>query len=49
MASCFASVTEKQMLSINEKAVPKNTKIETKFVLTVFNGRLTFSNSNFRA
>ena len=37
MASRFASVTEEQILSTNEAAVPKNT-IATKFSLTVFNG-----------
>ena len=31
MASRFASVTEKQIMSINEAAVPKNTKMATKF------------------
>ena len=36
MASHFASVTEEQILSINEAAVPKNTKMATKFRLTVF-------------
>ena len=40
MASRFASVTEEQILSINEAAVPKNTKMATKFGLTVFNGKL---------
>ena len=38
MASRFASVTEEQILSINEAAVPKNTNVTTKFGLTVFNG-----------
>ena len=40
MACRFASVTEEQILSINEAAVPKNTKMATKFGLTVFNGQL---------
>ena len=39
MASRFASVTEEQILSINEAAVPKNTKKATKFGLTVFKGK----------
>ena len=30
MASRFASVTEDQLLSINEAAFPKNTKVATK-------------------
>ena len=30
MASCFASVTEEQLLPINEAAFPKNTKMATK-------------------
>ena len=36
----FASTSEKEILSMNEKAVPKNTKMATKFGLTVFNGKL---------
>jgi len=32
MAYCFASVTEEQILTINKVAVPKNTKMATKFV-----------------
>ena len=40
MASRFASISEKEILSMNEEAVPKNTKIATKFDVTVFNGRL---------
>ena len=40
MVSRFASVTEEQILSINEAAVPKNTKMVTKFGLTVFNEKL---------
>ena len=48
MASRFASVTEEQILSINEAAVPKNTKMATKFGLTVFNGKLfNFSKLKF--
>ena len=45
MASRFASVTEEEILSMNEEAVPKNTKMATKFGLTVFNGKL-FNLSN---
>ena len=37
MASRFASIFEKEM---NEEAVPKNTKMATKFGVTVFNSKL---------
>ena len=40
MASRFASISEKEILSINEEAVPKNTKMAIKFVVIVFNGKL---------
>ena len=40
MASRFASFTEEQILSINEAAVPKNTKMAITCGLTVFNGKL---------
>ena len=30
----------KEILSMNEAAVPKNTKMATKFGVTVFNGKL---------
>ena len=42
MASRFASnsISEKEILSMNEEAVPKNTKMATKFDVTVFNGKL---------
>ena len=40
MASRFASITEKEILSMNEEAVPKKTKMATKFGVTVFNGKL---------
>ena len=40
MASRFASISEKEILSMNEEAVPKNTKMATKFGVTVFNGKL---------
>ena len=45
MASRFASVSEMEILSMNEEAVPKNTKMATKFGVTVFNGKL-FNLSN---
>ena len=40
MASRFDSISEKEILSMNEEAVPKNTKMATKFIVTVFNGKL---------
>ena len=40
MASRFASISVKKILSMNEDAVPKNTKMATKFGVTVFNGKL---------
>ena len=40
MASRFASISEKEILLMNEEAVSKNTKMETKFGVTVFNGKL---------
>ena len=40
MASRFASIIDKEILSMNEEAVPKNTKMATKFDVTVFNGKL---------
>ena len=40
MASRFASISEKEILSMKEDAVPKNTKMATKFIVTVFNGKL---------
>ena len=40
MASRFASISENKILSMNEEAVPKNTKMATKFGVTVFNGKL---------
>ena len=39
MASRVASISEKEILSINKETVPKNTKMATKFVVTVFNGK----------
>ena len=45
MASRFASISEKEILSMNEEAVPKNTKMAKKFIVTVFNGKL-FNLSN---
>ncbi|CAH3018301.1 unnamed protein product [Porites evermanni] len=35
MASRFASVSEEEILSMNEEAVPKNTKMATKFGVIV--------------
>ena len=40
MASRFASISEKEILSMNEEGVPKNTKMATKFGVTVFSGKL---------
>ena len=40
MVSRFVSISEKEILSVNEEAVPKNTKMATKFGVTVFNGKL---------
>ena len=40
MASRFDSIPEKEILSMNEEAVPKNTKMATKFIVTLFNGEL---------
>ena len=35
MASRFASISEKEILSMTEEAVPKNTKTAAKFGVTV--------------
>ena len=40
MASRFALISEKEILSMNEEAVPKNTKMATKIGVTVLNGKL---------
>ena len=40
MASRFASISEKEILSMNEEAVPKSTKMATKSGVTVFIGKL---------
>ena len=40
MASRFDAISEKEILSMNEEAVPKNTKMATKFIVTVFNGNI---------
>ena len=40
MASRFPSVSEEEILSMNEEAVPKNTKMAAKFGVTVFNVKL---------
>ena len=46
MASRFASVSEDEIISMNEEVVQKkNTKMATKFDVTVFNGKL-FNLSN---
>ena len=45
MVSRFASISEKEILSMNEDAVPKNTKMATKFGVTVFNGKLFYLSS----
>ena len=45
MASRFGSISEKEILSMNEEAVPKNTKMATKFGVTVFNGKLFYLSS----
>ena len=36
MASRFASTSEKEILSMNEEAVPKNTKMATKYLMVSF-------------
>ena len=36
MATPFASVSEEEILSMNEEAVPKNNKMTAKFDVTVF-------------
>jgi len=40
MASRFPSIFEKEILSMNGEAVPKNTNMATKFGVTVFNDKL---------
>ena len=40
MASRFPSISEKEIILMNEKAVPQNTKMATKFGVTAFNGKL---------
>ena len=40
MASHFAWISEKEILSVNEEAVSKNTKMATKFAVAVFNGEV---------
>jgi len=37
MASRFASVSEEEIISLNEEVVPKNTKMAPNFGLAVFN------------
>ena len=41
MASRFASIFEKEILSMNGEAVPKNINMTTKFGVTVFNDKLS--------
>ena len=36
MASRFASTSEKEILSMNEETVPKNTKMVTKYLMVSF-------------
>ena len=36
MASRFASTSEKEILSMNEEAVPKNTKMATKYLMVSY-------------
>ena len=36
MASRFASTSEKEILLMNEEAVPKNTKMATKYLMVSF-------------
>ena len=42
MASRFASISEKEILSMHEEVVPKNTKMSTKFGVTVFNKTVSY-------
>ena len=39
MASLFATVSKDEILGVNKAAAPTNTKKETKYGLSVFNGR----------
>ena len=36
MASCFASASEKEIILMNEEAVPKNTKMATKYLMVSY-------------
>ena len=47
MASRFASISEKEILSMHEEAVPKKTKMATKLGVTVFNGKFYLSSLIF--
>ena len=47
MASRFASISEKEILSMHEEAVQKNTKMATKLGVTVFNGKFYLSSLIF--
>ena len=42
MASCFASVSEKGILKINEERTPLNTKKATKLVVSLFDSKVLF-------
>lgn len=46
MASRFATVSEEEILAINEEAVPANTKRATKFGLSLFTGGYDFLSTN---
>ena len=47
MASRFAPVSEEEILSMNEEAVTKNTKMATTFGVTVFNGKFLISPTSY--
>ena len=49
MASRFALISEKEILSKNEEAVPKNTKMAARFGVTVFNRKLLGEKSKYNA
>ena len=40
MASRFVLISKNEILSMKEETVPKNTKMATKFGVTVINGKL---------
>ena len=47
MASRLASISEKEILSMNVEAVAKNTKMATKFGVTEFNGSYLISQASY--